>query len=77
MTSPVSNGPLGLLRLRAEARLEEFAESCNMPAEDLWEVAMTAQTFPEDWEGIPGAWEFWAAFTQLKSKEIEEFASAG
>jgi hypothetical protein len=46
-----------------------------MPAEDLWEVAMTAQTFPEDWEGIPGAWEFWAAFTQLKSKEIEEFAS--
>lgn len=77
MNSPVSNGPLGLLRLRAEARLEEFAKSCNMPVEDLWEVAMTAQTFPEDWEEIEGAWVFWLAFTQLKSKEIEEFASAG
>lgn len=77
MTSPVSNEPLGLLRLRAEARLREFSEECNVPAEDLWEVAMTAQTFPEDWEEIEGARVFWEAFTHLKTKEIQEFASAG
>lgn len=77
MSSSTQREPLGLLRLRAEARLGEFAENIGVPADELWEIAMTAQTIPAVWEILPGAREFWVAFSHLKTKEIQEFASAG
>jgi len=76
MTASLTRDPLGLLRLKAEARLREFSESCNVPAEDLWEIAMTAKDFPEIWEDLPGGYEFWAAFETLRASEIKELTAA-
>ncbi len=76
MIASLTTDPLGLLRLKAEARLREFSENCNVPSEDLWEVAMTARDLPEVWEDLPGGYEFWAAFETLRTAEIKELTAA-
>lgn len=75
MSQNAETAPLGLLRLRAEARLGELVEVSGESAEDLWELAASAQEMPRFLETFGEDGEaFWQAFQNLRRSETEELA---
>lgn len=67
---------LDAVRLKADKHLREFCRLSFKDPEEMWELAMTAQSMPDVFERSEEGRTFWRTFLKLRDAETSVLKNA-